>query len=101
MRHVIGRPRIEPELSISSDTPVSRKLVSFSFEGERVHRVGDDAGKARRIDHALVEVELPGAILLAPAGGRCRRWELADDALQVESCWSRWLRRRPSFSGVA
>ena len=36
---VIGRPRIEPELSISSDTTVSRNSVSFScLKDSGMHR---------------------------------------------------------------
>ena len=29
-----------------------------------MHRIDDDAGKPRRVDHAFVEVEVPAAVLL-------------------------------------
>ena len=62
---VIGRPRIEPELSSSSVTTVSRKFVSFSrLNDSAMHRIDDDARQPRRIEQALFEVELPGAVLL-------------------------------------
>ena len=38
--------------------------VALVLEGERVHRIGDDAGQPRRVERALLEVEVPGAVLL-------------------------------------
>src|SRR5215212_60532 len=61
---VIGRPRIEPELSRSRVTTVSRNSVSFSCLKESGERVDDDARQARGVEHALLEVELPGPVLL-------------------------------------
>ena len=54
-----------------------------------MHRVGDDARQARRVERALVEVEFPGAVLLRHQPALQAVGELADHALQVESCWSR------------
>src|SRR5437879_2886205 len=88
---VIGRPRIEPELSSSRVTTVSRNLVSFSRLNDngcsgsmitRESRAGSSRpssrsnSQARRlmaqqnrawefdIEQALLEIELPGAVLL-------------------------------------
>ena len=81
---VIGRPRIEPELSRSSVTTVSRKSVSFScLKDERLIRVDDDARQPRRVEHALLEVELPGAVLLRQQPALQAVGEAADDALQM------------------
>ena len=38
--------------------------VALVLERERVHRIDDDAGEARRVERALLEVEVPGAVLL-------------------------------------
>ena len=81
---VIGRPRIEPELSSSSVTTVSRKLVSFS-------RLNDSgcmgstmiARQARRIEHAFLEIEFPGAILLRHQAALQTVGEARDHALQM------------------
>ena len=81
---VIGRPRIEPELSSSSVTTVSRKLVSFSLlERQRVQRIDDDARQPRRVEQALLEVELPGAVLLRHQAALQPVGEPRHDALQV------------------
>ena len=62
---VIGRPRIEPELSISSVTTVSRNVhVLLLLEGQRLLRIDDDARQARGVEHAFLEIEFPGAVLL-------------------------------------
>ena len=62
---MIGRPRMLPELSSSSVTTVSRKIrVALVLEGQRMHRVGDDAGEAGGVERAFLEVEIPGAALL-------------------------------------
>ncbi len=81
---VIGRPRIEPELSSSSVTTVSRKLVSFS----RLKESGcsgsiDDARQPRRVEQALLEVELPGAVLLRHQPALQPVGEPRHDALQM------------------
>ena len=81
---VIGRPRIEPELSSSSVTTVSRKLVSCScLKRERLERVHDHARQARRIERALFEVEFPGAVLLRHQSALQAVGEAADDALEM------------------
>ena len=80
----IGRPRIEPELSSSSVTTVSRNSVSRSrLEGERRHRVGDDAGEAAGVERALLEVEVPGAVLLRLQAALQPVGEAGDRALQA------------------
>ena len=38
--------------------------VALVLEGERVQRIDDDAGEPRRVERALLEVEVPGAVLL-------------------------------------
>ena len=38
--------------------------VALLLEGQRLQRVGDDAGEPRGVEHALFEVEVPGAVLL-------------------------------------
>ena len=81
---VIGRPRIEPELSSSSVTTVSRNLVSFSrLKDSACMRIDDDARQARGVEHALFEVELPGAVLLRHQPALQPVGEAGDDALQV------------------
>ena len=81
---VIGRPRIEPELSSSSVTTVSRKLVSFSLlERQRMHRIDDDARQPRRIEHAFLEIEFPGAVLLRHQAALQPVGEARDHALQM------------------
>ena len=81
---VIGRPRIEPELSSSSVTTVSRKLVSFS----RLNDSGCSGStttreSARGIEHAFFEIELPGAVLLRQQAALQPVGEARDHALQV------------------
>ena len=67
------RPRIEPELSSSSVTTVSRKSVSFSCLKESgLLRVDHDARQARRIENAFLEVEVPRAVCCA-IRRRCSR----------------------------
>ena len=62
---VIGRPRIEPELSSSSVTTVSRNCsVLLGLERQRMQRIDDDARQPRRIEQAFLEIEFPGAVLL-------------------------------------
>ena len=81
---VIGRPRIEPELSISSVTTVSRNLrVALHLEGERLHRIDDHARQPRRIEIALFEVEIPGAVLLRHQAALQPVGKTADRALQM------------------
>ena len=47
---VIGRPRMEPELSSTRVTTVSRKFgVALLLEGKRLHWVDDQPRQARRI----------------------------------------------------
>ena len=37
---------------------------ALALERQRVHRIGNDAGQARGIQHAFVEIEIPAAVLL-------------------------------------
>ena len=81
---VIGRPRIEPELSSSSVTTVSRKSVSFSrLNDKRMHRIDDDARQPRRIEQPFLQIEFPGAILLRQQQPLQPVGEPRDDALQM------------------
>ena len=62
---VIGRPRIEPELSSSSVTTVSRNCMSCStLKDSGMERIDDDARQAGGIEQAFLEIEIPGAVLL-------------------------------------
>ena len=81
---VIGRPRIEPELSSRSVTTVSRKLVSFSrLNDKRVQRIDDDAREPRRIEQTLLQVEFPGPVLLRHQPALQPVGEPRHDALQM------------------
>ena len=46
------------------DDRVAELGVALLFEGQRMHGVDDDARQARGIERALVEIEIPAAILL-------------------------------------
>ena len=81
---VIGRPRIEPELSSRSVTTVSRNSVSrSSLKESGVDRVDDHAGQAGGVEHALLEVEVPGAVLLRQQPALQAVGEPRDHALQA------------------
>ena len=87
---MIGRPRIEPELSIRSETTVSRNSVSFSSLKES-GAVGSmiTRGQARGVEDALLEVERPGAVLLGQQLALQPVGQAADHALEGwTSCWS-------------
>ena len=43
---------------------VAEIRFALAFIGERAGRIGDDAGEARRIEHAFLEIEIPAAVLL-------------------------------------
>ena len=63
---------------------MSRKFgVLLALEGERLERIDDDARQARRVEHAFLEVELPGAVLLRQQPALQPVGEPADDALQM------------------
>ena len=62
---VIGRPRMEPELSSKQrDHRVAEVHVLLALEGQGLLRVDDDARQARRVEHPFFEIELPGTALL-------------------------------------
>ena len=92
-----------PELSISRVTTVSRNSVSRSvLVGERLHvRVDDDAGQAAGIEHAFLEVELPGTGLLGHQAALQAVGEAGDDALQVLQLLVELLAEAGEFVGVA
>ena len=46
------------------DHGVAELGLALLLEGQGMHRIDDDAGKPRRIEHAFLEVEIPAAILL-------------------------------------
>ena len=48
-----------------------------------MHRIDDDARQPRRIEHALFEVELPGAVLLRHQAALQAVGETGDHALQI------------------
>ena len=57
--------------------------VLLALERERVHRVDDDAREPRRIEHAFVEIEFPGAVLLRHQAALQAVGEAGDHALQM------------------
>ena len=62
---------------------VAEGRVLLVLEGERMHRVDDDARQPRRIEHAFLEVEFPGAVLLRHQAALQPVGEPRHDALQV------------------
>src|SRR5262245_31689327 len=71
------------------DDGVAKLGVALLLVGQGVHRIDNNAGKPRRIDHALVEIEVPAAILLGekPAlkpVGESRDGAMKRDELLVE-----------------
>ncbi len=83
---VIGRPRIEPELSISSDDrSVGRSCVLLLLEGEGMHRIGHDAGPGARRRACPRRGRSPGAVLLRHQAALQAVWpaKLADHALEM------------------
>ena len=62
---LIGRPRIDPLLSINSVTTVSRKLdVALDLVRQRASRRDDHARQPRGVEHAFFLIEIPAAVLL-------------------------------------
>ena len=43
---------------------VAERHVLLALEGQRIHRIDDDARQPRGIEHAFFDVELPGPVLL-------------------------------------
>ena len=66
-----------------------------------MHGVGDDAGEPRGIKRALVEVELPRAVLLCHQAALQAVGELADHALQVAELLVEVIAQAAEFLGVA
>ena len=63
---------------------MSRKFgVLLALEGERLEGIDDDARQAGRVEHALLEVELPGPVLLGEQPALQPVGEPADHALEV------------------
>ena len=99
---VIGRPRIEPELSISRrHHGVAEIGLALALVGERQDRVGDDARQPRGVEEALVEVELPGAGLLGHEPALQAVGEARDDALQVRQLLVEQIGAAGQLVGVA
>ena len=46
------------------DDGIAEGGVALHLERKRLEPVGDDAGQPRRVQEALVEIEIPGAVLL-------------------------------------
>src|SRR5579883_1864788 len=80
---VIGRPRIEPELSMSSVTTVSRNCMSFSCLKDRGCCGSMMTRQARGVEHALFEIELPGAVLLRHQAPLQAIGQAGDDAGKI------------------
>ena len=62
---------------------VAEIRVLLLLEGQRLHRVDDDARQARGVEHAFFEIELPGAVLLRHQPALQPVGEARDDALQI------------------
>jgi hypothetical protein len=75
--------------------------VLLLLEGQRMHRVGDDAGEPRGVERALVEVEVPGAVLLRHQAALQAVGELADHALQVAELLVEMVAQPAELLGVA
>lgn len=86
---MIGRPRIEPELSISSVGQAAEPGVGFLLERQRRGRIGDDPRQARDVEHALLEIEAPGAVLLRHQAARSLLARCETTLDRLASCWSR------------
>ena len=66
-----------------------------------MHRVGDDAGEARGVEDAFVEIELPGAVLLRHQAALQAIGELADHALEMRELLVEMVAQAAEFLGVA
>ncbi len=62
---------------------VAEGRVLLVLEGERMHRIDDDARQPRGIEHAFLEIELPGAVLLRHQAALQPVGEPRDHALQM------------------
>ena len=81
---MIGRPRIDPELSISNVTHGIAELhVEFALVRQRLHRVHHHARQAAGVEQPFIQVELPGAGLLRQQPALQAVGQLGDHALQV------------------
>ena len=57
--------------------------VLLALEGQRLLRIDDDARQPRRIEHALFEIEFPGAVLLRQQTALQPVGEPADDGGEI------------------
>ena len=81
---VIGRPRMEPELSSKQrDHGVAEAGLLLALERERMQRIDDDARQPRRIEQPFLQIELPGAVLLRHQPALQPVGEPRDHALQM------------------
>ena len=76
---MIGRPRIEQQ----ADHRVAEGGLLLAHEGQRLVGVDDHARQPRRIENALFQIELPGAVLLRHQPALQPVGEPRDDALEV------------------
>ena len=71
----IGRPRIEPELSISSVTTVSlNSLLALDLVAQRMAGADDHAGEPRGVEQAFLLVEVPASGSAAPSAAAAAGW---------------------------
>ena len=99
---MIGRPRIEPELSISRrHDRVAELHLLLLLVGQRQDRVGDDARQARRVENALFEIELPGAGLFCQQPALQPVGEPGDDALQMRQLLVEQVAQPAELVGIA
>ena len=80
---------------------VAERHVLLLLEGQRLLRVDDDARQARGVEHALFEVELPGAVLLRHQPPLQPVGEAGDDRRQVLQLLVEILAQPLQFVGVA
>ena len=71
------------------DDGVAELGVLLHLERQRRGRIDDDARQARRIEHAFLEIEVPGAVLLRHQPPLQPVGQPGDDAWRLDSCWSR------------
>ncbi len=84
-----------------ADHGVAEIGLLLALVGEREGRVGDDARQPCRVEHALVEVELPGPRLLRHQAALQPVGEPRDDALQVGELLVEQVTQTRQLVGIA